>query len=324
MLLDTGHMTNPSPLEHLFRYLRAFEVAYLSGDWTVLDAHFSETARHRVEGGGPFGSGGVGRAAVIAGLRAGVDAIDRRFDLRIPEVTLGPVTRGDGVWMRFALTLRRAGIPDLRVEGTDLMVLRDGRIEALEERLAPGDAEKVEAYLAEFGERLRPAGSPFALPATAADREQLDAAIGRSLVRCYGAAKSQQDVDAALSLCSEDFSIETVAFGVASQDRKQTEQQLALFFRTFPDYAVTLEGFATGAGTVACWGRARMTFDGDFLGQRATGKTADLPIFCVFACEGGVLRSERFFFDLAALCEQIEVPVANLSDALRPLREARG
>ena len=315
-------MTNPRPLEHLFRYMRGFEVAYLTGDWTVLDAHFSENARHRVEGGGPFGSGGAGRAAVIAGLRAGVDGVDRRFDLRIPEVTLGPVTRGDGVWMRFALTLRRAGLPDLRVEGTHLLVLRDGRLESLEERLEPGEAEKVEAYLARHGARLRPPGSPFALPGSAADREQLDAAIGRSLVRCYGAAKSQQDVDAALALCSEDFSIETVAFGITSQDRKQTGQQLGLFFRTFPDYAVTLEGFATGAGSVACWGRARMTFGGDFLGERATGKTAELPIFCVFACEGGVLRSERFFFDLAALCEQIGVPVARLSDALRPLRGA--
>jgi len=315
-------MTNPSPLELLFRYMRDFEVAYLGGNWSVLDAHFSESARHRVEGGGPFGSGGVGRAAVIAGLRAGVDGIDRRFDLRIPEVTLGPVTRGDGVFMRFALTLRRAGIPDLRVGGTHLVVSRDGRIESLEERLEPGDAERVEAYLAEHSGRLRPPGSPFAPPANAADREQLDAAIGRSLVRCYGAAKSQQDVDAALALCSADFSIETVPFGIASQGLEQTGQQLALFFRTFPDYAVTLEAFATGPGSVACWGRARMTFDGDFLGQRATGKTAELPVFCVFACEGGVLRSERFFFDLAALCEQIEVPVARFSDALRPLREA--
>jgi hypothetical protein len=130
---------------------------------------------------------------VIAGLRAGVDGID----LRIPEVTFGPVTRGDGVFMRFALTLRRAGIPDLRVEGTHLTVFRDGRIESLEEQLEPGDAEKLEAYLAAHGGRLRPAGSPFALPANPADREQLDAAIGRSMLRCYAAAKSQQDVEAA-------------------------------------------------------------------------------------------------------------------------------
>ncbi len=315
-------MTNPISLELLFGYMRAFEVACLTGDWTVLDVHFSETARHRIQDGGPFGTGGVGRAALIAGLRAGVDGVDRRFDLRIPEVTEGPQIRGDGVWMRFALTLRRAGIPDLRIQGTHHAVWRGGRIETLDERLDPGEAEKVRTYLAEWNQRLRPPGTPFAPPASAEDRERLDAAIGRSLVRCYGAAKSRQDVAAALALCSEDFSIDSVAFGIASKDRKQTEQQLELFFRTFPDYAVTLEGFATGPGSVACWGRARMTFAGDFLGQRATGKSADLPVFCVFACDGGVLRSERFFFDLASLCEQIGVPVAGLCAALRPLRSA--
>ena len=98
-------MTNPTSLQLLFGYMRAFEVACLTGDWTVLDVHFSETARHRIQDGGPFGTGGVGRAALIAGLRAGVDGVDRRFDLRIPEVTEGPQIRGDGVWMRFALTL---------------------------------------------------------------------------------------------------------------------------------------------------------------------------------------------------------------------------
>ncbi len=64
------------------------------------------------------------------------------------------------------------------------------------------------------------------------------------------------------------------------------------------------------------------TFGGDFLAQRATGRTAELPVFCVFTCEGGMLRSERFFFDLATLCEQIGMPVADLSEALRPLRSA--
>ena len=38
--------------------------------------------------------------------------MDRRFDLRIPEVLAGPTTRPDGVWMRYALrrsTLKERG-----------------------------------------------------------------------------------------------------------------------------------------------------------------------------------------------------------------------
>jgi predicted ester cyclase len=315
-------MTTPTPLERSFQYMRAFEVAFVTGDWSVLAPHFCEDAVHTVANGGPLSGRTVGRAAVIAGLRGDVDRIDRRFDLRIPEVIEGPVTRADGVWMRFRLTLRRAGVPDLVLEGDHLATYRDGGIATLGERLGDGIGERVDAYLAAWGDSLRPAGSAFALPHEGADLEALDAAIGRTLVRCYGAAKSEQDARAALALCSEDFSIDTVAFGIASRDRKETEQHLALFFQSFPDYEVTLDGFANGPGHVACWGRVRMTFAGDLLGLRATGKSAELPVFCLMATSDGVLRSERFFFDLAALCEQIDVPVGTLSEKLRPLRRA--
>ena len=304
--------------------MQAFEVAVLSGDWSGLDAHFAETAFHSIEGGGPFGGRTVGRAAVIQGLRAGVDGIDRRFDLRIPEVIEGPVTRAGGVFMRFRLTLRRAGVPDLCIEGDHLATYRDGAIAKLDERLADGTAHRVGAYLAAWGDHLRAAGSAFAAPREGADQGALEAAVGRSLVRCYGAAKSEQDIGAALAVCSDGFSIDTVAFGIASRDRRDTAQQLALFFQSFPDYAVTLEGFANGPGNVACWGRARMTFGGDLLGIRATGKSAVLPVACVIRAHDGQLHGERFFFDLAAVCEQIGVPVATLADALRPLRTARG
>lgn len=300
--------------------MRAFEVAFVTGNWSVLDPHFCANAVHTVANGGSLTGRSDGRDAVIAGLRADVDRIDRRFDVRIPEVVAGPVTRDDGVFMRFRLTLRRAGVPDLVLEGDHLATYRDGAIATLAERLADGVGERVDAYLDAWDDALRPAGAPFALPQQDADREALESAFGRSLVRCYGAAKSEQDVGAALAVCSEDFSIDTVAFGIASRDRKETEQHLALFFRSFPDYRVKLDGFANGPGHVACWGRARVTFGGDFLNVRATGKSADLPIFCVMAVRDGQLTSERFFFDLASLCEQIDVPVETLSAALRPLR----
>jgi len=323
MMSSANFRPEPSDLERLFRYMRDFEIAYLTGDFAVIERHFHEDAIHEIGGGGaPIGSGGVGRAAIIAGLRAGVDAVDRRFDARIPEILEGPQMRSDGIWMRFALRLRRAGLPELCIHGEHLAEYRGGRIAGLRERVADGEPARVAAYLAEHHARLRAAGSPFAPITSAADMEALDAATGRSLVRCYGAAKSEQDTDAALTVCSDGFSIDTVAFGIASRDREETRLHLQSFFLAFPDYAVTLEGFATSPGIVSCWGTARLTFGGDFLGHRATGRTAELPIFCVFETAAGTLASERFFFDLAALCEQIEVPVAALQSGLRTLREA--
>ena len=317
-------MTTPTDLERFFGYVRAFELANLTDDWSLIEPYFDERAVHTVAGGGPFGDGGApGRDGVVAGLRESVHGVDRRFDVRIPHIVAGPTTRPDGVWMRFGVTLRRAGLPDLYIEGDHLARYREGRIERLEEQLAPGTAERVAAHLAAHGAKLRPVGSPVDLALSHADRTDLEAATMRALVRCYGGAKSEQDIGAALALCSEDFVLDTVAFGIASADRKEAEQQLGVFFRAFPDYAVTLDGFATAEGVVTSWGRARMRFAGELLGHAPTGRTAELPIFCLFEIANGSLRKERFFFDAATLCEQIGLPVAELGESLRPLRAAK-
>jgi predicted ester cyclase len=312
-------MSTPTDLERFFGYVRAFELAYLTDNWTLLEPCFSEDACHLVDDGGVLGGDDHGRAAVIEGLAGSVLRADRRFDVRIPEILEGPIARDGGIWMRWALRFRRAGLPELRVEGDHLALYAGGRIRRLEERVAPGAAARVGAFLAEHGERLRPEGSPPALP-TGADLKELEAATARSLARCYAAAKSQQDAGAALALCSEDFVLETPAFGTRAKSRAEAATQLAVFFQAFPDYGVELEGMAEGPGVVATWGRARLSLRGALLGLVPTGKTADLPMFCLLGCEGGMLRSERFFFDRAELCEQLGLPVASLGEALSRLR----
>ena len=316
-------MPTPSNLEIFYGYVRAFELAYLTDDWSLLEPHFTDTAWHRVEGGGPFGDGGTpGRDGAIAGLRTSVHGVDRRFDVRIPQILAGPTTRPDGVFMRFGVTLRRAGLPDLSVEGEHLVRCTGGRIESIVERMAPDVAGRVADYLSKHGAMLRPEGSPANLEPAPADRRDLEAETMKALVRCYGAAKSEADIGAALAVCSEDFSIETVSFGIASKDRKETELQLAVFFRAFPDYHVKLDGFATAEGVATCWGSARMSFRGELLGCAPTGLTAELPIFCHFEVAPAGLRRERFFFDAATLCEQIQLPIDQLKAALRPLRNS--
>jgi hypothetical protein len=302
-------MPAPSDLALFFTYMRAFETACLSGDWSPVAARFAPDARHDLPGGGPFGASTRGRDAVVAGLRASVEGVDRRFDARIPEIVEGPVPTPDGVVMRYALTLRRAGLPDLRFEGDHRTVFESGRIVLLEDVPAPDTAARAETYLATHGAKLRPSGSPFAPPTAPADLADLDAAVGRSLARSYGHAKSRRDIGATLALCHEDFRLDTVSLGVVAQDRKETEQQLGLFFRAFPDYRVTLDGMASSAGTTTAWGTAQLTFDGDFLGAQPTGRSATLPFFSVFTHGFGGLTGERFFFDRASLCEQIGLPL---------------
>jgi hypothetical protein len=306
-------------LERFFDYARAFEMAYIADLWTGLEAFFADDARHVVEDGGPLALDDRGRAAVVEGLRQSALGLDRRFDVRIPEIIDGPSVRPDGVWMRFGLTFRRAGLPELRFEGEHLARYADGRIVALEERLAPGMSERVAAYLDEHGAHLRPVGSPFHFDLAPLDRRDLDLAVQRTIVRSYASAKSSRDLGATLTLCSPDFRLETVCLGLATADRDEAAQQLALFFTTFPDYHVTLHGMAAEGAHVACWGEAQMTFAGPFLGQAPTGRTAVVPCTAIFTCANGLLRGERFFFDLAALCTQIGLPVATVLETLLPL-----
>ena len=311
-------MAQSSDLERFFGYVRAFELAFVSDRFELLEPWLAEDAVHRVEGGGPFGSGARGRAEVAADLRASTHRVDRRFDCRIPEIVDGPFVGPDGIWMRFGLVYRRAGLPDLHVEGEHVVAYEDAAIRSIDERLAPETDARVAAFLAAHGPKLRPEGSPCATPGER-DLRELEAAAGRSLARCYGAAKSRQDIGAALALAGEGFVLETLPFGTRAEGRAEAAAQLALFFHAFPDYAVELEGLATGEGVVACWGRARLSFRGAIPGVEPTGKTADLPVFCLLDVRGGTLARERFFFDRAELCEQIGVRTEALADALAAL-----
>lgn len=307
-------------LQRLFEYAQAFELACLADAWSAIAPFFADGARHVSRDAGKLACDDVGRSAVVDGLRRGVLAVDRRFDARIPEIVDGPVCRPDGIWMAFALTLRRAGLPELRLEGEHLAIYEDGRIVTLDEKLLPGMAERLDAYLAEHGAALRPEGSPFNVDLAPLDKRDLDLAVHRTLVRCYGGAKSNQDIGAALATCGPDFRLETTCLNLATADRDEAAQQLAVFFTAFPDYRVTVEGIAAEGDGVACWGDAHMTFGGPFLGHAPTGRKAVVPFVSIFTCGDAVLHGERFVFDLVTLCDQIGLPLAVVRDALPLLR----
>ena len=309
--------------EHFLRWAFGFEAAFWSDDFAALRPLLAPGAVHRADARGLLGTHDVGAEAFLAGLAGSVHALDRRFDARIPEILEGPTTRPDGVWMRYALRLRRAGLPELAIEGEHLTRYEDGCIVAIEETLPPGTGEGVDAYLHEHAATLRPAGSPPVPPADPRDQRDAEAALLRSLARCYAGAKSEQDAPAALSLCSEDFVLDAVPLEVPSRDRKGAEAQLGLFFEAFPDFRVEAEGIAAEGAAVACWGSAHQTFRGPYLGFAPTGRSATLPFVSVFEARGGRLVRERYHFDLASLCGQIELPLAEVRETLRKLGGAR-
>lgn len=196
---------------------------------------------------------------------------------------------------------------------------RGGQVVEFREFLDPGHGARAEAYLREHDKALRPEGTPYAPIMTAADQKDLEAALQNIFVRCYGMAKGQQDVAAAMLLCHPDFVLDAAPFRMASADRDATVLQLAAFFAAFPDFRPDIEGLLAGGGAAACWGQVRMTQDGPLLGFPAGGRTARLPFFSAFEFKDGLLSKETFHLDLALLCDQLGLPVEGVTAAVRSL-----
>ncbi|MGP4028149.1 ester cyclase [Actinomadura sp. 3N407] len=133
------------------------------------------------------------------------------------------------------------------------------------------------------------------------------------LAQALAAAKSRQDLPAAMKLLHHEMVLEAPAFGTTARGPAENEKALARFFASFPDYDVALEGHAGGGDALACWGTARMTMTGDRFGVTPNGGRAELPVFIRFAFKDGLICGERFFFDLSALCAQSGVS----TDAVR-------
>jgi predicted ester cyclase len=120
-------------------------------------------------------------------------------------------------------------------------------------------------------------------------------------------------VPAALRLLHPGMLLESPAFGTRALGQAENERALTRFFASFPDYGVDLHGHASNAGTLVCWGTARMTMTGDRFGAAPNGRRAELPVFIQFTFEDDLVASERFFFDLSELCAQSGVS----TDAVR-------
>lgn len=122
------------------------------------------------------------------------------------------------------------------------------------------------------------------------------------LAQALATAKSRQDVPAAIELFHPDMVLEAPAFGTQARGLAENEKALKRFFESFPDYDVTLDGHATDGEMLVCWGTVRMTMSGDRFGVVPNGQRATLPVLIQFTFADDRIASERFFFDLSALC----------------------
>ena len=136
-------------------YAAAFEEAFESDEWSKVGTFFTDDGVYATVGPPPFGTRAEGRAAVLAGFKQALDAFDRRFDKREVSVLEGPIERDPRtLWFKWLGIYRRAGLPDLRMEGEETAVFEGQHIKHLEDRFTPATAERIAGYVAAHGATL--------------------------------------------------------------------------------------------------------------------------------------------------------------------------
>lgn len=142
-------------------YAAAFEKAYESDDWSVVEPCFAPDAVYEVGLEPPFGGRFEGRDAILAYFRRVLDGFDRRMGSRRVELLEGPREEGDSVWIRGRAAYSEApGLPALDFELEEIVWLTgedaEGgrRIRRLEDRYDAATREQLDAYVRSHATQL--------------------------------------------------------------------------------------------------------------------------------------------------------------------------
>jgi len=130
-------------------YADAFEQSYEDDDWSRIEPFFTEDAVYE---GAPEDA--VGRAAVLAKLKGGVDSFDRLMDSRTPDFQ-SPSVEGDTLTMSWTVTYSKAGAPDLAISGVEVAVFEGDRIARLRDDFDPAAEKAMGEWMAAHGASLQ-------------------------------------------------------------------------------------------------------------------------------------------------------------------------
>lgn len=148
--------------------------------------------------------------------------------------------------------------------------------------------------------------------------EETDFATMSDLVSKLATCKSRGDVNASLALMHPDMVLDSPGFGTRAIGLDDNKKVLHRLFTGFPDYSVSMEGCAASPTVYSCWGRVKMTMEGERFGVKPNGKGAELPAAFQFGFRGGLIVYERMLIDMASLCAQNGVSTDHVRSVLFP------
>ncbi len=129
-------------------YADAFEESYKDDDWSRIEQYFTEDAVYE---GDPEDA--RGRDAVLAKLKGGVDAFDRKLDSRAPDFQK-PTVDGNTLTMKWSVTYTKQGAPDLVISGVETAVFEGDRIARLRDDFDPDAQKAMGEWMAAHGSAL--------------------------------------------------------------------------------------------------------------------------------------------------------------------------
>lgn len=133
-----------------------------------------------------------------------------------------------------------------------------------------------------------------------------------ALAAGLGEAKNRQNVDDALRFMHDDMVLHSPAWGLVARGKAENREVLAHFFRDYPDYNVSFEGWVADAETFVGWGVVRMTMASDAAdarGQTPNGRRVEIPVTIRMTFKDGLIATEHFLCDLAQIAAQSGVSI---------------
>ena len=137
-----------SILQRYQAYAEAFEQSYADDDWSHIEPFFTENAVYEGE------PDAKGRDAVLARLKGGVDAFDRRMDSRTLDFQ-PPTVDGDTLTVRWKVVYTKRGVPDLVISGVETAVFEGDRIARLGGSFDPEAQKALDKWMAAHGSVLQ-------------------------------------------------------------------------------------------------------------------------------------------------------------------------
>jgi len=134
-----------------------------------------------------------------------------------------------------------------------------------------------------------------------------------SLVTELADVKSRQDIAAALAIYHPDIELISPSFNSDIKGGVDVGQQLAVFFKLFPDYEVSLDQYAANEKVMLATGQVSVT-------ANIPGKNCpriQLPVFIEFHFHESRISKEVFYLDAGLVCKKSGITPEDLANATK-------